>query len=574
MPSRNWAGASTRRGVDVDSHHRSSHARQPIRGQEGADHDAPTTGWPPTSGRRRVARNDAPPAPTVRHGSARGLRRRTRRPAATRISTNPTRCSTRSTAADCSAAAAQRSRSPSSCARCATPAVPAARRSCSPTARRASPPRSRTGGCSATGRTSCSTACGWPRASSAPTAPTSMCPTPDSAAHSNAALDSAPLDGLESACVTVEPGYVAGEETAAVRAVNGGPAKPTDKPPRPFEQGVGGHPTLVRNVETLANLPFILRHGSDAYRSAGHLGLARHIPGHRHGRGPTTPLCTNCRMAYPSPNCLTCTGFRADDVKGVLMGGYFAGLLNREVLDATLDHETHATPGQRARLRRGRRAHRRLPGRRRGRRDGVLRPRERRPVRVLLQRHRGDVGRDRGAAATGRPRPRTSPASSGGRWCCAAAARARRLDAATNMAASLLRAFPQDVARHLAGECEACRTGRVQRRCGPTKWRRAHERADEDQAGSHPCATVSASAPNTPPEYFSLDDWGYASLIGDGTVAEADRDAVLRALLDCPVHAIIELGGHPPLPEKPHPTTEESPEPHPAHNEAISGFVR
>ncbi|MGE2728775.1 ferredoxin [Mycolicibacterium vaccae] len=43
------------------------------------------------------------------------------------------------------------------------------------------------------------------------------------------------------------------------------------------------------------------------------------------------------------------------------------------------------------------------------------------------------------------------------------------------------------------------------------------------------------------PEYFSLDDWGYASLIGDGTVAEADRDAVLRALLDCPVHAIIEL---------------------------------
>ncbi len=76
------------------------------------------------------------------------------------------------------------------------------------------------------------------------------------------------------------------------------------------------------------------------------------------------------------------------------------------------------------------------------------------------------------------------------------------------------------------------------------------------------------------PGYFSLDDWGYASLIGDGTVAEADRGAVHRALLDCPVHAIIELGGHPPLPEKPHPTTEESPEPHPAHNEAISGFVR
>ncbi|ORA36491.1 ferredoxin [Mycobacterium aquaticum] len=43
------------------------------------------------------------------------------------------------------------------------------------------------------------------------------------------------------------------------------------------------------------------------------------------------------------------------------------------------------------------------------------------------------------------------------------------------------------------------------------------------------------------PEYFPLDDWGYASLAGDGTIAEADHDAVKRALLDCPVHAIIEL---------------------------------
>lgn len=43
------------------------------------------------------------------------------------------------------------------------------------------------------------------------------------------------------------------------------------------------------------------------------------------------------------------------------------------------------------------------------------------------------------------------------------------------------------------------------------------------------------------PEYFSLDDWGYASLTGDGTVAETDEHDVVRALLDCPVHAIIEI---------------------------------
>ena len=41
------------------------------------------------------------------------------------------------------------------------------------------------------------------------------------------------LGGLSVSMVTVDPGYVAGEETAAVRAINGGPAKPTDKPPRP-----------------------------------------------------------------------------------------------------------------------------------------------------------------------------------------------------------------------------------------------------------------------------------------------------------------------------------------------------
>lgn len=43
------------------------------------------------------------------------------------------------------------------------------------------------------------------------------------------------------------------------------------------------------------------------------------------------------------------------------------------------------------------------------------------------------------------------------------------------------------------------------------------------------------------PEYFSLDDWGYASLVGNGAVPQADEPAVRRALLDCPVHAIIEM---------------------------------
>lgn len=68
------------------------------------------------------------------------------------------------------------------------------------------------------------------------------------------------------------------------------------------------------------------------------------------------------------------------------------------------------------------------------------------------------------------------------------------------------------------------------------------------------------------PEYFSLDDWGYAVLVGDGNIAPKDQPAVLRALLDCPVHAIIELRA----PEPPAPL----PDPEPITNEAEWGFTR
>ena len=139
--------------------------------------------------------------------------------------------------------------------------------------------------------------------------------------------------------MTVDPGYVAGEETAAVRALNGGPAKPTDKPPRRSRKAFGGHPTLVSNVETLANLPFVLRHGADAFRAVG--TRRRRVRSSPPSPAPAGPRrSTSFRTASHSPICLPRHGVPADDVHGVLMGGYFAGLLNRDVLDATLDHET------------------------------------------------------------------------------------------------------------------------------------------------------------------------------------------------------------------------------------------
>ena len=63
--------------------------------------------------------------------------------------------------------------------------------------------------------------------------------------------------------------YVTGEESALVHWLNGGDSKPTKVPPRPFERGVAGRPTLVDNVETLAHLALITRFGSTWWRSMG-----------------------------------------------------------------------------------------------------------------------------------------------------------------------------------------------------------------------------------------------------------------------------------------------------------------
>jgi len=78
------------------------------------------------------------------------------------------------------------------------------------------------------------------------------------------------------------------------------------------------------------------------------------------------------------------------------------------------------------------------------------------------------------------------------------------------------------------------------------------------------------------PGYFSLDDWGYASLIGDGVVPDQDHDPVMRALLDCPVHAITEIGEPKSSVRRPELRDDEDPAAHlkTEDNEAEWGFTR
>ncbi len=64
--------------------------------------------------------------------------------------------------------------------------------------------------------------------------------------------------------------YVAGEETAMLESMQGRPAQPKQKPPfYPTEYGLHEKPTLVNNVETLSNIPQLLRNGAAWFREVG-----------------------------------------------------------------------------------------------------------------------------------------------------------------------------------------------------------------------------------------------------------------------------------------------------------------
>lgn len=121
--------------------------------------------------------------------------------------------------------------------------------------------------------------------------------------------------------VTAPPRYVAGEETAAVHCVNDGVALPMTTPPRPYERGVGGRPTLVQNVETLAHVAMIARFGDGWFRSLG-------------ATAPGTVLLTLCgAVAAPgvveAPHGTTVAeavhsaGGLSAAPRAVLLGGYF-----------------------------------------------------------------------------------------------------------------------------------------------------------------------------------------------------------------------------------------------------------
>jgi len=63
--------------------------------------------------------------------------------------------------------------------------------------------------------------------------------------------------------------YICGEETAMLESIEGKRGQPRIRPPFPAVYGLYGKPTVVNNVETLANLPLIIQNGADWYKSLG-----------------------------------------------------------------------------------------------------------------------------------------------------------------------------------------------------------------------------------------------------------------------------------------------------------------
>jgi NADH:ubiquinone oxidoreductase subunit F (NADH-binding)/(2Fe-2S) ferredoxin len=63
--------------------------------------------------------------------------------------------------------------------------------------------------------------------------------------------------------------FVCGEESSLLQVIQGQRGEPWPRPPYPAQRGLHGHPTVINNVETLANVPWIIARGADAFREAG-----------------------------------------------------------------------------------------------------------------------------------------------------------------------------------------------------------------------------------------------------------------------------------------------------------------
>jgi NADH:ubiquinone oxidoreductase subunit F (NADH-binding)/NADH:ubiquinone oxidoreductase subunit E len=158
------------------------------------------------------------------------------------------------------------------------------------------------------------------------------------------AIDEAKTAGLlEHVDIIVHRGggsYVCGDETAQIESLEGKRGNPRVKPPFPANSGLYGCPTVVNNVETLSNVPYIIEHGAAAYKKIGttnnHGPKIFGISGHVNKPGVFVyPLGTKLSVL------LDAAGGVKGNLKGVIVGGLSVAILTAsEAKDLALDYES------------------------------------------------------------------------------------------------------------------------------------------------------------------------------------------------------------------------------------------
>jgi NADH:ubiquinone oxidoreductase subunit F (NADH-binding)/NADH:ubiquinone oxidoreductase subunit E len=142
--------------------------------------------------------------------------------------------------------------------------------------------------------------------------------------------------------------YVVGEETALLQCIQGLRGTVTARPPFPAERGIGGMPTVVNNIETLANVPFVATRGAAAYRDLS--------PGSE--TAGSKLVCFNERFVRPTvvevpfgisvrELCEEVAGGLLDGgaIKAVQIGGPLGGILPASRLDTAFDFDALAAEG-------------------------------------------------------------------------------------------------------------------------------------------------------------------------------------------------------------------------------------
>ena len=143
--------------------------------------------------------------------------------------------------------------------------------------------------------------------------------------------------------------YICGEETALLTSLEGGKGFPRIKPPFPAVSGLFGCPTIVNNVETLACVPYILRHGAERFAAIG-----------TDSQGGTRLFCVSGHVVrpgvYEEPVRVTLRqlieragGVRnGNRLKAVVPGGISAKILGADEIDVAADFNSLMAAGSMA----------------------------------------------------------------------------------------------------------------------------------------------------------------------------------------------------------------------------------